>query len=652
MNKSKAWHTNLRWCSIALMVLCFLLYANTLGHDFALDDSIVLTSNDLVKQGPSAWGELFSHDSFYGFFGEEKQLVEGGRYRPLTLAMFSLEYQIFGDHATGYHFINILWYIACVLLLYHFFVAVARHRNWDLTIPFIIAIIFCVHPIHTEVVANIKGRDEIVALCAALGSTWLVWRACLSRSWLHAGLAGLLFFLGLMAKENTITFLAVIPLWLFAFCRPFSSNGNQLDFRWSDTKYMAGCLLATILFLGLRSAVLPDSPTNAENRPPRELMNNPFLKIDNGRWVDYTFSEKTATISATFFEYIGLLVWPQTLSHDYYPKSLEVEGWQDYRALLGLVLTLGLLILGCWLAWKKKLAGIGILTYFICLSIFSNVVFPIGTLMSERFLFMPSVGFALVVAGDYQRLKTPWRKQSVTYFLIFVVLAFSIRTVFRNPVWKDNYTLFTLDVENQPNSAKLQNAAGGVKIDSYLQLPKTQQVPNHRWLIEAEQHLDRAIEIHPTYKSAHFLRGRAAYLRKSYPTAIAYLQRALEFDNDSPEIRSDLLTTLSEAAKDAGQNRGDLDQAQAYIDQALQLDSSHYPSLRLQGVIVGVSGNPQGAISWFERAAQVRPDEAGAWYDLGTAYYQAGDQLTGQQYIDKAVQMNPNILEERRAANQ
>ncbi|MEO0627322.1 MAG: tetratricopeptide repeat protein, partial [Bacteroidota bacterium] len=480
-------------------------------------------------------------------------------------------------------------------------------------------------------------------LCAALGSTWLVWRACLSKSWLYAGLAGLLFFLGLMAKENTVTFLAIIPLWLFAF---------HASFRWSDTKYIIGCLLATVAFLGVRSAVLPDPPPNADNRPPRELMNNPFLKVDNGQWVDYTLSEKSATISATFFEYIGLLVWPQTLSHDYYPRSLQVEGWQDYRALLGIVLTLGLFLLGCWLAWRKNLAGVGILSYFICLSIFSNIVFPIGTLMSERFLFMPSIGFAMVAASGFNWISKRSGTTLAYSILGAALVALSVRTFLRNPVWQDNYTLFTTDVENQPNSAKLQNAAGGVKIDTYLQLPKVQQVPNHRLLIEAEQHLDKAIQIHPTYKSAHFLRGRAAYLRKSYPTAIAYLQRALDFDSNYAEAKSDLMTTLSEAAKDAGQNRGDLAQAQAYIDQALQLDAGHYPSLRLQGVILGVSGNAQGAIRWFERAAQVKPDEAGAWYDLGTAYYQAGDQVTGQEYIDKAVSMNPNILEERRAANQ
>ncbi|MEM6396852.1 MAG: tetratricopeptide repeat protein [Bacteroidota bacterium] len=649
MNQKTPWHANPLWCSIALAVLAFALYANTLGHDFALDDSIVLTSNDLVKQGPSAWGELFGHDSFYGFFGEEKQLVEGGRYRPLTLAMFSIEYQLFGDDAFGYHLLNILWYIACVLLLYHFFVAVAKQQGWTLAIPLIIAVIFCVHPIHTEVVANIKGRDEIVALCAAIGATWSVWKACRNKSWAWAGLAGALFFLGLMAKENTITFLAVIPLWMFAF---LGGKDKQSDFRGSDAKYMVGCLLATILFLGLRSAVLPDPPPNADDRPPRELMNNPFLKVEDGRWVDYSFSEKSATISATFYEYIGLLVWPQTLSHDYYPKSLQVKGWQDYRAILGLIFTLGLLLLGVWLAWRKNLVGVGILTYFICLSIFSNIVFPIGTLMSERFLFMPSVGFAMLVAGGFQQLSSRVSHQVNWGLILLAVLAFSIRTVVRNPIWKDNYTLFTTDVENQPNSAKLQNAAGGAKIDAFIQLPAAQQNPDNKLLIEAEQHLNKAIEIHPTYKSAYFLRGRAAYLRKSYPTSIAYLERALQFDPNYDEARRDLLVVLPEAAKDAGQNRGDINQAQAYINKALQIDPNHYPSLRLQGVILGVSGNAQGAIQWFEKAASVRPNEAGAWYDLGTAYYQAGDQVTGQQYIDKAVGMNPNIINERQRANQ
>ena len=99
-------------------ILGFLLYANTLSHGFVLDDKIVITENQFTKQGFSGIKDIFTHDSMTGFFGRDKNLVAGGRYRPLSMAIHAVEWEIFGDWPLVYHLINVLCYALTGILLF------------------------------------------------------------------------------------------------------------------------------------------------------------------------------------------------------------------------------------------------------------------------------------------------------------------------------------------------------------------------------------------------------------------------------------------------------------------------------------------------------------------------------------------------------
>jgi len=129
-----------------------------------------------------------------------------------------------------------------------------------------------------------------------------------------------------------------------------------------------------------------------------ELMNNPFLTIENGRWVHLSLGDKMATIVFTLGKYIQLLLFPHPLTHDYYPRHVDLMTWGSWQVILSTILYLGIGILGVIGLLKKRLWSYGLLYYLITLSVVSNVAFPVGTNMSERFLFMPSVGFCLLLA--------------------------------------------------------------------------------------------------------------------------------------------------------------------------------------------------------------------------------------------------------------
>lgn len=208
------WYRRLRFQALALFGFSCLLYANTLGHDFALDDAIVITDNTLVQRGVAGIPELFAHDSFYGFFDEQDRdaLVAGGRYRPLTLALFAVEHTLF-EGPFLHHLLNVCWYGLLVVVAYLLLRRLAL-PDW---IAFGAAALFAAHPLHTEVVANIKGRDEIIALLGGLAGAYLIMKAAREdHGWGAVAGAGA-FLLGCLAKENAITFAAVIPLLLYVF---------------------------------------------------------------------------------------------------------------------------------------------------------------------------------------------------------------------------------------------------------------------------------------------------------------------------------------------------------------------------------------------------------------------------------------------------
>ncbi|MFM9950690.1 MAG: glycosyltransferase family 39 protein, partial [Saprospiraceae bacterium] len=165
-----------------LAAISFLLYANTLGHDYTLDDAIVITDNMFTQKGVSGIPGLFQYDTFYGFFKEEGKaaLVSGGRYRPLTPAMFAVEVQLFGLKPFAGHLFNLLWYALTVVVLFALLRQLFMYKtDADRAgfIAFAAALLFAAHPVHTEVVANIKGRDEIIALLGSLGAVWCALKA-------------------------------------------------------------------------------------------------------------------------------------------------------------------------------------------------------------------------------------------------------------------------------------------------------------------------------------------------------------------------------------------------------------------------------------------------------------------------------------------
>ena len=620
--------------SAVLAAISFLLYANTLGHDYTLDDAIVITDNMFTQKGVSGIPGLFQYDTFYGFFKEEGKaaLVSGGRYRPLTPAMFALEVQLFGLKPFAGHLFNLFWYALAVVVLFALLRQLFLYKtdaNRAGFIAFAAALFFAAHPVHTEVVANIKGRDEIIALLGSLAAVWCALKAHEQKAEVFRWslLGGFCFFLALLAKENAITFLAILPLTFYYFT---NAKGSAIALRTLPV------FAAALLFLAIRFSIVPPP-----GKPPMELMNNPFLKFAVDRYVPLEFGEQLATIVYTLGEYLRLLVFPFPLTHDYYPRHVDVMNWGNSQVTLSLLLHLALAAYAILGMKKKDPVSYGIWFYLLTLSIVSNLFFPVGTNMAERLIFMPSVGFVLAAAVLLDRAKMKWDATPAWSIFAGITLIFGIQTILRNPAWKDNLTLFTTDIEVSKNSAKLCNAVGG---ELFVQSTKKENESRRvAMLNEAVPHLENAVRIHPHYKNAYLLLGNCYNNLKMYEKSIASYGMALKLDPDYKEATDNLGITYREAGLYFGETEHNPQKALEYIEKAYATRPDEYETLRLLGVAYGSMGKIDKALEFFGKALAQKPEDAMANYNLGISYQYSGNPEQAALYLAKAEKIEPGI---------
>lgn len=707
---------NSQWHLLVIFLVSCGLYVNTWGHKYAVDDSIVILRNQYTKKGWAGMKGIWGEDTFTGFFGGKRNLVAGGRYRPFSVATFALELQLFGKKVKDQagnpvvdgegdqiyegspfisHFINTLLYgLLCVVL--YLLLLQLFNPNRDSSqlkgyfIAFAGALLYAAHPIHTEAVANIKGRDEILVLLGGLLSTYWVLKAAQKDNPLkgfHLLGAVLAFVMAIFSKESAITFLAVIPVALYLFTK------KNISYTIGITSIFV--VIALVFWFGIRANILGDAGSvlgaTGNNTPVAELMNDPFLKIEGNRYVPYTASEKYGTVLYTWAEYIKLLIFPHPLTNDYYPKHIRtnLDVIPDlshpqtmlsilFHLFLGFLLLIGLL--------RKKAYAFFLLFYFATFSVVSNLLFPIGTNMAERFMFLPSVGFSgLCAMGLYaliERARSAGKNWADSMRMPLVILgvvtvAYGIKTIERNRAWYDDYTLFTTDIAYSPHSAKLNNAVSGVLQDRALR--ETSLIEREEKVQRALKHSITAVQLHPTYNNAWLLRGNAnvmlgnIYQQKGqgnpqnaanlYTAALNYYNEAikaytevLRLRPDHPDVNRNFSVVYRDRGKLLGQFMGQVDQSIASLEKSLEYREGDTEVWRLLGVAQGIRANQlqqQGrleeslvmhekALNTFHKGLELNPNSVPILYNIEIGYKILGNAEKAQEYNARWKAIDPS----------
>jgi hypothetical protein len=517
-----------KWVWWSLLLLTFALYMPSLWGDYVLDDKMVITNNTFTQQGFAGIHDIFAYESFRGYFGEQKNLIEGDRYRPLSIATFALEIGLFGKNNPGLsHFINLLLYFLTAVMLFQvakvMFYTKLSYRHLD-KIVILMVLFFIAHPLHVESVANIKGRDEICTFLATLFCLKYTFSWCSYQKSFQLGMIFLFYAIGLFSKESAIPFLVVIPMTAYFF------TDAAPKIIWKATIPL---LAALVFYLLIRIQVI-GYILNPDGKAITDVMNNPFYGT--------TFFQKTATIFYTLWMYLKLHVLPHPLTHDYYPYQIPILDWSNVWAIVSLLLHVGLGGLVLW-GWRSKNVYAYCAAFYLAtMSIVCNLFVSVGTFMNERFAYQASWAFCLALAyflnQHFIQKEVKW-KQIVGYVIaIAFLIGFSWKTWTRVPDWNNNISLNQSALKYSPNSAR-SNLFYAVDLweNRFLPNHSTMPVAQKKVLLDSMMpYFNRSLAILPNYNSAlKMLAGIASEYHKLDNDYDALLERFYQVNRNGYE---------------------------------------------------------------------------------------------------------------------
>jgi hypothetical protein len=414
-----------------LGLVTLVAFSNSFSTGFALDNQMLILGDARIQTANAANLGLILHHTYWWPNGES------GLYRPLTTLSYLLNYAVLGngDHPAGYHWINWFLHTANVFLLFALMLRLMRGRARALPVAFFIGMLWAVHPVLTESVTNIVGRADLLAGFAVLSGLLFYLRSTDAVGWRRGAWLGALAAVtavGVFSKESAVVLPGAIVLYEITCKR-----------QWR--KMFEGCA-ATLVPVGLmlwqRAAVL-GSTLPAEY----PFLDNPIAGA--GFWIGRLTAVKVLA------RYLWLAVWPMKLSADYSYSEItlvrgSVEDWVCWLAVGGVLGLMGIL-------WKRDRLGF-FFTGFAFLNLLpaSNLLFPIGTIMAERLLYLPLAGLvaAVVLAVDGAVERFGFSRTAAGICGAAVVAGFAVRTWARNVDWTDDRSMATAGVRTSPRSFK------------------------------------------------------------------------------------------------------------------------------------------------------------------------------------------------------
>ena len=601
-----------KWIYILLFSLAFLLYANTLRHEYAFDDAVAITENAFTQKGIQGIPDLFQKDLFAGIHGKDL-VLGGGRWRPLSLITFALEVQFFGNNPHISHLFNVLLYCLAVVIL---FMMLQKILPGKLLLNFLVTLLFIVHPVHTEVVANIKSRDELLSFIGLCLAIYWCFKFIEARRMKYLVYCCIAYILALTSKENGITLIAALPIMLV-----YLANKN-----WKESMlYTTPFLIVAAIYLFIRWKMVGIASDKITS-----IIDNPFL--------DASVFEKYATITAILGKYLLLLVFPYTLSSDYTYNQVPIIGWGNPMAVISLLVYCSLFAYAIMMLKKAtpvstdqmnhRIAAVGILFYLITISIVSNIVFNVGAPMAERFLFLPTLGFCiaavigmlkLLKANDLGSLKLTGR--TVGVFTIVLIL-FAGRTIARNEDWKNNETLFESDIQNSPNSARLNFGYGNLFRDKVNQTGDWKL--RNEAATKAISAYSKALSIYPAYPDPSYNMGLVYQLIGDTTNAIKTYMKTLEINSG-----------FALAAINLGAiafNQKNYPAALQYFEKCIERNPESFIANYNSALCYHVMYDYENAIAFYNRAFRIDSTNTNLLRSLSALYISLGDTAMATYY--------------------
>ena len=602
---------------IILGLIAFLLYSNTINFAYVLDDSAAIVENQFVKKGIAGIPDLLKSD-FWHFSN-----LQLGYYRPLSLITFAIEQQFFNSNPHISHFVNVLIYAFTAYVLFILLSSVFKTKNF--LFPLIISLFFIAHPIHTEVVANIKSRDELLSFLNVLLMLWFSLKYIDSKKTVHLFASLFFFYLALLSKETALVAILFLPAILY-----FRGNYSIMEVVKKTIPY----LLIIALFLLQKNLLL----ANATGMTPDDLVNYPYRE-----------SDVRIPMAFLLFAFgLKLLFFPHPLRYDYSYNQIPAAGISDVFVIAGIILFMAGAIAIIKYYKSRSPIILGLIILYISMAPLMAVTILRGGIFAERFLFFPSFGFSIAIVSALAALfktgfteKISSLKIFITSNIIFFLLALSIpvlygiKTFSRNFAWKDEITLFSTDITSGENCTQNLRHYG----TEILRLAVKEKDPfkKKEYANKAISIFKRAVQIHPKFSECYNQIGTI------YQEVFLIPDSAIYYYNKSIEASPGLVFPYYNLGT-IYQITGNNEAASYYYNQAIKMNPTYLNAINAKKNLKEATGldvqiNP--LTTTIDTTSQIKNGQY--YYNLGNFYASRGEYVKAADQFQQSINLDPAI---------
>lgn len=583
---------------LTFLALVFLLYGNTLVNDYAIDDEIVLLENPVVKKGVSGIGEIFTSR----YHSNEGEAYE---YRPVLLTTFALEYTIFGINPFVSHLINLILFVFVLCLIFVVFEAIlpSRYSNYLL----LAIILFLFHPINTEVINNVKSRDELLYFLFSLLSFLFIikfYTTKRKRLFVYA-----LFFMTLAAlsKISAVVFIVLIPFTLLFF--------RRVSYKQAGILFLL--LTAAISVYLIISYILIFSEEGQFIRT--------FQYFENPLYYSAFVDRIPASVGIVAY-YVKLLFIPSPLSFYYGYDQVPLLNWSS---VLFYFLVISLVLLGYFLfkiRRKHRVLVYSTICFFVALFPYSNIVLPAPGIVAERFIFLSSFFFTLTIS--YLIFQITHSK--LRMLIIIAVLFISTPLIWqRNVKWSDTLTLMENDIQHLTNSFKA-NSLYASKLFSTLKYDRSQDK-----IVKVEELYLRALNV---YDQSYIVNNNLAVLYLNLidepEKAKKYLLHAIAIDSTLSDAQFNLALAYKKLHN--------YEAMFAQLDQFVYAFPSHLKARIIYVKELTQKGEYDLVLNVAEEGLFIFEDNPELLFQMANAYANLNDINNAFLYFEKVFEVTPS----------
>ncbi|MFH1665095.1 MAG: tetratricopeptide repeat protein [Candidatus Omnitrophota bacterium] len=631
-----------------LITACALLFGNTFKNPFMWDDKYVFVDDKHIKDLRNIPYFFSPHYWQPAPFEAEK---EKGEYRPISAVSFAIDHALWGLNPAGFHLTNLLLHTANVLLVYFVtlilakLAGISRKNDDDLRlnsiffdIPFLCAIFFAAHPVHTESVTWIKNRTDILASLFMLASfiVFIKHLSCKgSRRCIILYSTGLFFFAAaLLSKAMAVT----LPLILLLFIFYFLPAGKRVRSALKTAPFF----IMSLAFIALKTCALGMPGLPSEKIPDASLCQHIMI------------------VFQTMGFYFKMLLFPLKLNAAH-PMFIP-ESFLEEAVLYSMAAMFFLIFAITKTFREEKLLSFSISWIILTLLPVSNIVLLSGRPVAEQRLYIPSVGFCMILSIGLSRLRSTkipgvTKKALANYAAVpaLAILAFySATTVTRNRDWIDPVTFWSKTQKNSPLQAvasyNLANALvdAGETDKALLLLEKAARLDPTQTRIynnlgveymargetaKAVAMFTKSAELNPMNVDALNNLGDA-YQKSGKPMeAITAYKKAIKAAPDNPSVYINLGAAYGAL--------GQINRAADLINKSLKFDPYNPNAYYNLGKVYGLMGKKDEAIKAYNKAITLDPDYAEAYYNLGIEYSETGDFKNALTAYEKVLKTDP-----------